>query len=837
MDFCPHCMSPIQGNGTACPVCGGDLTWKGQAGIDLPVGTVLTGGNGLRSFIIGAARGKGGFGITYVAMETHSHRRVAIKEYFPTRCAFRAGNGVNVQAMTSQDSAFQGGMRSFLEEARMLLAQEDLPTVVKVIDYFQANGTAYLVMEYLDGVALHNQMIKMGGRIPAGELLPRMEKLIRDMGLLHSRGVIHRDVSPDNIMWMPDGGLKLMDFGSARSTEDGKSMTVLLKQGFSPIEQYRSRGQGPYTDVYALAATIYYCLTGTIPPSAVERLDADPLQPPNSLGAGITARQEEAILWGLTVQPKDRPQTMEEFAARLYQPEAASAPHRPAAVPPTGPGPEPQAQQQTQWQTQQQAQPQQAQPQTQQQAQAPQEEVNPPYASGGNGQEAGTPIGRLADGLKERFSAGGDKKPSRMKRIAVTVVGAIVCILVSVPVSLWMQDVLDRPSTQHTPPPVFSSAPSFVLPTSTPILPSTGLDITETGVTEDGYSYEIYGGEYAVLTGFEGNGTAGFMPDDIDGVPITAIADNAFAGVPMGGGAFLPIDLETIGAAAFRGCSDLERVYAYSAVTTQSNSFQGAPLHTVLLNSSSAIGGWAVPEDCRIFFSGMQTAVGKVTDFYYGPNWELYGVTDQDSAVLLDVPAGTTSLTLRDTAGSDDCPVQYVDDGALDRLSSSGIAIRLPDACIFDYSLFSKADWTAAPDTVSNVWLVNCELADAINAIRPQGAVRVAPDLALVAPAAIRAGELLEKYDSVRPDGTTGWDLLDEQNVDRSFGGSCYSRNYDDLNEIRSDGFDFILESYGGPITEEQSKSQAGKYVDQLGLAWATEADGELSWFCYLIIS
>ena len=199
--------------GARCPHCGGDMSWRGQKGIDLPVGTVLTGGNGLRTYQIGAARGKGGFGITYVAREINSGRRMAVKEYFPTRCAFRGGNEADVLTMSGQEEVFQSGMNSFLDEGRMLLSQDDLSGVVHVIDYFQANGTAYLVMEYLDGVALHTQMTRMGGRIPVGELMPRLAPLLRDIGQLHQRGVIHRDISPDNIMWMPESDQILLRKG------------------------------------------------------------------------------------------------------------------------------------------------------------------------------------------------------------------------------------------------------------------------------------------------------------------------------------------------------------------------------------------------------------------------------------------------------------------------------------------------------------------------------------------------------------------------------------------------------------------------------------------------
>ncbi len=336
MRYCPFCMQPAEGD--RCPHCGGDLNWRGAAGIDLPVGTAL--GNGLRTYWIGAAKGKGGFGITYAALEQSSKKRMAVKEYFPIHCAYRSGDGVRVAVKAGMDATFQTGMEGFLKEARMLLSQEDLSTVVKVIDFFQANNTAYLVMEYLDGIPLFTKMAQEGGRLPAKTLLPKLPPLLKDLDTLHSRGVVHRDISPDNILWMPDGSLKLLDFGSARSTQAGKSMTIMLKQGFSPIEQYRSRGQGPWTDVYAMAATIYYCLTGVTPPSAAERLDNDPLQNPNDLGAGLTESQASALLAGMAVQPSFRPQTIGDFADALFAP-AWKTPPQPVPQPTPAPQPAP----------------------------------------------------------------------------------------------------------------------------------------------------------------------------------------------------------------------------------------------------------------------------------------------------------------------------------------------------------------------------------------------------------------------------------------------------------------------------------------------------------------
>ena len=312
MQFCPHCMKPA--TGAVCGVCGGDMNWKATSS-QLPLGTQLRGKSGT-VYSIGAAKGQGGFGITYAAMDMMKGQRVAIKEYFPSRCASR-GPKFQVLPQQGQQQIYQGGMKSFLEEAMMISAVCALDSVVSVHECFEANGTAYLVMEYVDGKPLH-QILKNNGPMKASELIPKLPKLLADLDAMHKARVIHRDISPDNIILMPNGDLKLLDFGSARSVQDGKSMTVMLKQGFSPVEQYQSRGQDAYTDVYALAATIYYCLTGVVPPTAVNRLDKDTLIPPNQAGAGLTPVQEQALLDGMIIQPKLRPQSMEEFRRRLF---------------------------------------------------------------------------------------------------------------------------------------------------------------------------------------------------------------------------------------------------------------------------------------------------------------------------------------------------------------------------------------------------------------------------------------------------------------------------------------------------------------------------------------
>ena len=320
--FCPHCMRTVTPGSAFCPSCGQQVNIT-AAPHQLPVGTVLHSAEG-HTFLFGKAKGEGGFGITYVAKETGSGMVVAIKEYFPMRCQPQRQPDLAVMPAAQMEEAYRKGMNSFLSEASMIRAVSDTPSIVHVLDFFEANNTAYMVMNYLNGVTL-SQILQTQERFEPGILLNKMLPLMRDIGRLHRAGVLHRDIAPDNVMMMPDGTLTLLDFGCARSMEDGRSMTVILKPGFAPIEQYQTRGQGPYTDIYALCACLYYCITGKIPPAAPNRLGAvydggiDPLLPPGSLGASVTKEQEQLLLWGLNIQPTQRPQTMEELASRLEQ--------------------------------------------------------------------------------------------------------------------------------------------------------------------------------------------------------------------------------------------------------------------------------------------------------------------------------------------------------------------------------------------------------------------------------------------------------------------------------------------------------------------------------------
>ena len=297
--------------------------------LQLPSGTLLSGT--LHTYRLDRVLGQGGFGITYAALSQGQNQTVAVKEYFPVRCSLRNPDR-SVSPKPGREEEYQSGLNSFTQEARMLAALENFPSVVRVLDSFQAGGTAYLVMEYLDGIPLHQKAAQLGGRIPPEELLPKLPALLRDLEAIHRLGVLHRDITPDNIMWMPDGTLKLLDFGSARTMGGNKSMTVMLKLGFAPVEQYLTHGQGPYTDVYALCATLYYLLTGVRPVDAVDRLEEDQLRSPIELGAALTPEENAALLHGMEIQPKRRTQTAEALAAELFpaapvpMPAPASAP-------------------------------------------------------------------------------------------------------------------------------------------------------------------------------------------------------------------------------------------------------------------------------------------------------------------------------------------------------------------------------------------------------------------------------------------------------------------------------------------------------------------------------
>ena len=277
--------------------------------------------------------GVGGYGITYRGVDIRLERFVAVKEYYPSFCASRfADRTSEVRCNDGMTEVYQKGITRFLDEAKTLVQLTNVPGVVRVNDFFQENNTAYLVMDFLDGRNLKQMADGFGGRIPAEVLIPVISPVISALKQVHAKGMIHRDISPDNIMMLEDGSVCLIDFGNARDTTDNKSMTLAMKQGFAAPEQYRSKGQGTWTDVYGICATMYYCLTGKLPPQAMERLTGAPFPLPSELGVQIPSHQEQAIMDGLELYVQRRIQNMDELWQRLYGAHAEEAPKEPSVV-------------------------------------------------------------------------------------------------------------------------------------------------------------------------------------------------------------------------------------------------------------------------------------------------------------------------------------------------------------------------------------------------------------------------------------------------------------------------------------------------------------------------
>ncbi len=280
----------------------------------LPEGTI-TGGR----YRLDKVLGVGGYGITYKGMDTRLDKVVAVKEYYPSFWVSRyADRSKEVNCMREAWEAYEKGMERFLEEAKTLASLSDIPEVVRVSDFYEENNTAYLIMDFLDGQNLKQMADGFGGRIPPEVLIPVLEPLIKALGKIHKKGLIHRDISPDNIMMLEDGTTKLIDFGNARDTTNNKSMTLAMKQGFAAPEQYKSRGQGTFTDVYGICATMYYCMTGKLPPQAMERLTGTPFPTPSELGVVINPMWEQTIMEGLDLFVQKRIQTMDELWDKLY---------------------------------------------------------------------------------------------------------------------------------------------------------------------------------------------------------------------------------------------------------------------------------------------------------------------------------------------------------------------------------------------------------------------------------------------------------------------------------------------------------------------------------------
>ena len=290
----------------------------------LPVGTRLKGGR----YTLGKVLGQGGFGITYLGADTQENRPVAIKELFPEGSTRRPQTRQVVPPTSLLGAGFAETMEKFEDEARVL-SQFNHPGIVRVFDIFEENGTAYLVMEFLKGQTLGKRIEKQG-KLPAREVQDIALKLLDALEVVHKAGMLHRDIKPDNVFLHQDGRVVLIDFGSARQFAQGKTQkhTRLVTPGYAPLEQYGTAGKfGPYTDLYALGATLYHALMGVVPPAATDRVQSNqPLRLPRETPDGL----EQAVNRALEIRVDRRPQSVAEFRAILL------GQRQPAPTPATG---------------------------------------------------------------------------------------------------------------------------------------------------------------------------------------------------------------------------------------------------------------------------------------------------------------------------------------------------------------------------------------------------------------------------------------------------------------------------------------------------------------------
>lgn len=312
--YCYSCMKPLGRPDGKCPHCGcGNAeSAKSQPAHALPCGTVLN-----KRYLVGRVLGQGGFGITYIGFDLLLELRVCIKEYFPNGAAMRSGarGGTVYWNSGTLNEELKRGRDSFLTEARKAVRLRDLKSVVKVWDVFYCNETAYIIMEYIEGVTLRRHLQSQKRPMEATACFRALLPMMRDLDEIHKRDIVHRDISPDNIIVRPDGGLTLVDLGAAKDLSLGHAQAsrLVTKQGFSPMEQYATGGRiGPWTDVYSISATLYTCVTGRYVPSPMDRSAG--VKPDLSMFSPPVAAVLEQ---GLGFYPKDRIQDMATLSSRL----------------------------------------------------------------------------------------------------------------------------------------------------------------------------------------------------------------------------------------------------------------------------------------------------------------------------------------------------------------------------------------------------------------------------------------------------------------------------------------------------------------------------------------
>ena len=313
---CMGCMEFYDARYEICPRCGYIHGTKAKEAYHLQPGTTLRDGR----YVVGKVLGFGGFGVTYIAYDRRLRQKAAVKEYLPGEFSTRMPGMTAVTVYSGErQEQFAAGKQKTIEEAVRLAKFRHIPNIVHVFDTFEENNTAYIVMEFCDGESIKS-ILERQGPMNLEEALIVVLGAAEGLKPVHAEGMIHRDISPDNIYRLKDGSIKILDFGAARyaTTKHSKSLSVIIKPGYAPEEQYRSRGdQGPWTDVYALAATFYKMITGITPPDAMERAARDTLVRPSEMGVYMQEGMETALMNALNVAIEDRTPSLDQFEKEL----------------------------------------------------------------------------------------------------------------------------------------------------------------------------------------------------------------------------------------------------------------------------------------------------------------------------------------------------------------------------------------------------------------------------------------------------------------------------------------------------------------------------------------
>lgn len=315
MKLCMGCMNEIEDHLSTCPYCGFNETTLRQESYYLDPGTIIGG-----KYIVGRVLNYGGHTVSYMGMDAEMNRKIIVKEYLPSDFSTRSEGEKDVTIYSGDgQEQFEQGLTNFLNEANRIQQLQNAKGIAKVYDCLAENETGYVISEYVEGRTL-KEILDGGKRYSAEEAADFIRQILAGLADVHRMDIVHCDISPETIMVTDSGEIKLTDFGATRyvTTANSKSLSIILKRGYAPEEQYRSKGvRGPWTDVYALGAVMYLMITGEVPQESVERALSDDLKEPSKMGIDIPKNIENALMNALNVYQQDRTQSAEAFLQEL----------------------------------------------------------------------------------------------------------------------------------------------------------------------------------------------------------------------------------------------------------------------------------------------------------------------------------------------------------------------------------------------------------------------------------------------------------------------------------------------------------------------------------------